>query len=256
MTLPVGEDGEVTDPLETIRYGHDPSQYAQLTLPAGRPHGLVVVVHGGFWKAAYGAELGRPLAARLAALGWAAWNVEYRRVGLGGGFPTTFDDVHAALEASAAHVPDPRRVVALGHSAGGHLAAWAAARGRFERWQPASVGVTHVVSLAGVVDLTSAAEQGLGSGAVAALMGAGPDATTYDQADPRRQLPLDVPVWCVHAPDDDTVPFAQSAEYVAAARAAGAEATLVEVAGGHFGMIDVGSPAWARIEETLAGLAA
>ncbi len=116
--------------------------------------------------------------------------------------------------------------------------------------------VTHVVSQAGVVDLTTAHEQDLGGGAVAALMGAGPDAPSYDQADPRRQLPLDVPVWCVHARDDVTVPFAQSAGYVDAARAAGADATLVEVTGGHFGVIDVESPAWARIEEIFDGLAA
>jgi acetyl esterase/lipase len=253
---PVGKDGVVSDPVETIRYGDDPSQYAELTLPAGRPHGLVTVIHGGFWKAAYGAELGRPLAARLAELGWAAWNVEYRRVGAGGGFPATFDDVHAALEASASHVPAPARIVTLGHSAGGHLAAWAAARGRFEPWQPARVDVTHVVSQAGVVDLTTAHEQDLGGGAVAALMGAGPDSPTYDRADPRRQVPLDVPVWCVHARDDDTVPFALAEDYVSAARSAGGDATLVEVTGGHFGVIDVDSAAWARIEEILAGLAA
>lgn len=234
-----------------IRYGDHPSQYAELTRPDGPPLGLVVVIHGGFWKQAYGAELGRPLAARLAELGWAAWNVEYRRVGDGGGFPATFDDVHAAIEASAGPVPGPARVVTLGHSAGGHLATWAAARGRFDRW-PVSVGVTHVVSQAGVVDLAGAFERDLGGGAVAALMGGGPELPAYDLADPRRQLPIGVPAWCVHARDDDMVPFAMSQDYVAAARAAGADATLVEVPGGHFGVIEVGSPAWARIEALLA----
>ncbi len=252
----VREDGRVGDPFETVRYGDHPAQVVELTVPAGPAHGLVAVIHGGFWKAAYGAGLGRPLAARLAELGWVAWNVEYRRVGDGGGFPSTFDDVHAALEASAAHLPDAARVVTLGHSAGGHLAMWAPARGRFERWRSARVEVTHVVSQAGVVDLTAAHEQNLGGGAVAALMGAAPDAPAYDRADPRRQLPLDVPVWCVHARDDDTVPFGQSEDYVAAARAGGGDATLVEVPGGHFGVIDVDSPAWARIEAILAGLAA
>ncbi|MEZ5193518.1 MAG: hypothetical protein R2734_14130 [Nocardioides sp.] len=79
-------------------------------------------------KAAYGAELGRPLAARVAQLGWSAWNVEYRRVG-SGVFPQTFDDVHAAVEARRPARPvGLETVVALGHSAGGHLATWAAAR--------------------------------------------------------------------------------------------------------------------------------
>lgn len=240
---------------ETIAYGDHPSQYAELSLPSGSPHGLVVVLHGGFWKAAYGAELGQPLAARVTELGWAAWNVEYRRVGGGGGWPETFDDVHAALEAASEHVDDPATVVTLGHSAGGHLATWAGARGRFDRWRPARTAVTHVISQAGVVDLTRAHRDGLGSGAVAGLMGAGPAAPSYDLADPMRQLPLDVPVWCVHARDDDTVPFSQSQDYVEAAAAAGARAELVEVTGGHFGVIDVDSPAWARIEAVLGELA-
>ena len=239
---------------QTFAYGGDPSQYAELTLPEGPPRGVVVVLHGGFWKAAYGAELGRPLAARLAERGWASWNVEYRRVGAGGGFPMTFDDVHTAIEAIAERVPDRTRVVTLGHSAGGHLAAWAAARGRFERWQPMRVPVTHVVSQAGVLDLTLAYQEGLGSGAVLGLMGAAPDAPAYDQADPARQVPLDAPVWCVHAPDDDTVPFAQSQAYVERAGTVGARAEMVEVTGGHFGLIDVDSPAWARIESVLDGI--
>jgi acetyl esterase/lipase len=251
-SAPVVEDAAVP---ETHRYGDDPSQYAELTLPSGSPHGLVVVLHGGFWKAAYGAELGRPLAERVAALGWVAWNVEYRRVGAGGGFPMTLDDVHAAIELAGEQVPGVSRVVTLGHSAGGHLATWAAARARFDRWRPARVEVTHVVSQAGVLDLTRAHADALGSGAVAALMGAGPEAPAYDLADPQRQLPLDVPVWCVHARDDDTVPFAQSEDYVAAATEAGSEASLVEVEGGHFAVIDVDSPAWAAIEGIFDGLA-
>lgn len=242
-------------PVECITYGADPSQVAWLHRPAGASRGVVVVIHGGFWKAAYGAELGDPLARDLAAAGWTAWNVEYRRVGNGGGFPETLDDVHAALDRLADLDLDLRRVVTLGHSAGGHLATWAAARGRFERWSPARVAVTHVVSQGGVVDLAAAHADGLGSGAVAALIGGGPDdpafAERYDQADPGRQLPLAVPVWCVHARDDDTVPFSQSAGYVERARAAGAMAALVEVPGGHFGVVDRDSPAWARIRELL-----
>ena len=79
-------------------YGDDPSQYGELSLPDGTPRGVVVVIHGGFWKAAYGVELGRPLAADLVERGWAAWNLEYRRVGNGGGTPETFDDVAAGID--------------------------------------------------------------------------------------------------------------------------------------------------------------
>ena len=106
-------------------YGDDPSQLAELTLPYGTPRGVVVVIHGGFWKAAYDLSLGRPLAADLVERGWAALNVEYRRVGNGGGVPQTLDDVRAAIATLGTTGLDLGTVVTLGHSAGGHLATWA-----------------------------------------------------------------------------------------------------------------------------------
>src|ERR1700742_182048 len=84
-----------------ISYGADPSQFAELALPAGPPRGVVVVVHGGFWRSRYDLALGRPLARSLVEHGWAAWNVEYRRVGNGGGVPETLDDIAAAVDALA-----------------------------------------------------------------------------------------------------------------------------------------------------------
>ena len=89
-----------------------------------------MVIHGGFWKAAYDLSLGRPLAADLVEQGWAALNIEYRRVGNGGGVPSTLDDVRAAIATLDGRGLDLTRVVTLGHSAGGHLAAWAGARDR------------------------------------------------------------------------------------------------------------------------------
>ncbi|MCD4533419.1 alpha/beta hydrolase [Nocardioides sp. cx-169] len=231
-----------------LDYGSDPSQYGELSLPEGDPRGVVVVIHGGFWKAAYDASLGRPLAAALVARGWAAWNLEYRRVGAGGGAgggaPATFDDVAAGIDHLAGLGLDLTTVVALGHSAGGHLAAWAATRGR-DGW-PQRVPVTAVVSQAGVLDLRSADADGLGDGAVRALLGHA--ATAADAPyDPIQRVPAGVPVWCVHGRDDDVVPPSQSAAYVQAARAAGGEAELVEVDGDHFVVIDPDSPAWTRI---------
>jgi len=251
-----GDDEEEPVADNRFTYGQDESQYAELTRPAGESRGVVVVIHGGFWKAAYDASLGQPLAADLAAKGWTAWNIEYRRVGPGpgggGGVPATLDDVAAAIDLLA-EVPDLdlSTVVTLGHSAGGHLAAWAAARGRFD-W-PERVPVTAVISQAGVLDLTAAAEAGLGGGAVQAFVGA-PPGPSYDRLDPALQLPLDVPVWCVHGRDDAVVPVAQSASYVDRAVAAGATAELLEVEGDHFVVIDPGSPAWARTLEILDGL--
>ena len=248
---PSGRVGAVASTPERITYGDDPSQWVDLHVPDGPSRGLVVVIHGGFWKAEYGAEYGAPLAADLVGRGWTAANVEYRRVGNGGGFPATLDDVHAAIGAVAADAEAP--VVTLGHSAGGHLATWAAARGRVDRWS-GGVALTHVVSQAGVLDLRAAVEEHLGTDAALAFLG-DPDETTYERADPLTQVPLDVPVWAVHARDDDTVPFAQATTYVDAATAAGAEATLVEVPGGHFGVIDTGSEAWAACVEVLEGIA-
>lgn len=229
-----------------LTYGADPSQWADRFDPAGPSRGTVVVIHGGFWKAMYAADLGAGLAADLAARGWTALNVEYRRVGNGGGFPTTFDDVHAAINLAE----DDGPVVTLGHSAGGHLATWAAARQRFGEWA-GGVEVTHVVSQAGVLDLTSAYEENLGGGAVQSLMGVGPDDPLFDLADPRRHVPLAAPVWCLHAPDDTAVPIGQSQDYVQAATEAGATAELIEVTGGHFDLIDTGSDAWQEIVGVL-----
>ena len=235
---------------DRITYGDDPSQWVEVREPSGDSRGLVAIIHGGFWRAQYDASLGTPLAEDLTARGWTTVNLEYRRVGNGGGFPETFDDIHRGLGVMTGTASGP--VVTLGHSAGGHLAAWAASRGRSE-W-PGGLDVTHVVSQAGVLDLTAAHEQVLGGGAVQALMGTGPGDASYDLADPQRHIPLDVPLWAVHAPDDDTVPFEQSAHYVEAATAAGAEATLVEVTGGHFGVIDPTSDAWAAIVAVLESI--
>jgi acetyl esterase/lipase len=234
-----------------LTYGDDPSQWVDLHQPAGASRGLVVVIHGGFWRAQYGAELGEPLAEDLVRRGWTVANLEYRRVGNGGGFPATLDDVHHALGVLEPYAAGP--VVTLGHSAGGHLATWAAGRGRFDRWS-GGTAVTHVVSQAGVLDLRSAVADHLGSDAAPAFLGDAGEAA-YELADPLTQVPLDVPVWAVHARDDDTVPFGQAVEYVTAATGAGAEATLVEVTGGHFGVIEIGSEAWAACVEVLEGIA-
>jgi acetyl esterase/lipase len=210
-------------------YGPLPDQHA--TLRGEGP--TVVVIHGGFWRARYTAPLMDPICDALAALGFAAWNVEYRRVGAGGGYPETLDDVAAACRAA----PDP--VLAIGHSAGGHLALWAAAEGL----------VPAAISLAGVCDLAGAARQGVGNGAVLDLMGGGPDdlPDAYARADPLQRLPFPAEVTLVHGADDDIVPLAQSRAFAAASGC-----RLIELPGtGHFEVIDPHSEAWARIADTL-----
>jgi acetyl esterase/lipase len=238
----------VTGPTR-VAYGDGPQQLAEISLPDGTPKGVAVVIHGGFWRARYDLALGRPLAASLVEHGWAAWNIEYRRVGNGGGSPETLDDVAAAVDALADHDLDVSRVIAIGHSAGGHLATWAASRGRHARWRT-RVELTGVVSQAGVLDLHAAYDEDLGDGAVTAFLGhaPGPD---DDPVDPFRQIPLGVPVHCVHGLADDVVPVSQSRSYVAAATAAGATVELTEVEGDHFVVIEPDSPAWRRSLEIL-----
>lgn len=247
------EEPPVRESQDLVSYGEDPNQVAELYLPDGTPRGVVVVIHGGFWKAEYDRSLGQPLSADLASRGWAAWNLEYRRVGNGGGVPQTLDDVAAGIDALAdVEGLDTSTVITLGHSAGGHLATWAASRGRFEQW-PVRVPVTGVVAQAGVLDLRSAYDLGLGGGAVEKFLGH-PPGPEDDPVDPIRQVPLDVPVWCIHGRHDDVVPLSQSRDYVAAATAAGGWADLVEVEGDHFVVTDTGSPAWERTVAVLDDL--
>ena len=109
-------------------YGAHPDQWADLYLPDRRAEtGVAVVIHGGFWRSRYDASLGAPLAAALADRGYAAWNLEYRRVGAGGGYPETLHDVAAGIDLlRTVDGLDLSRVVPIGHSAGGQLAVWAA----------------------------------------------------------------------------------------------------------------------------------
>jgi acetyl esterase/lipase len=235
-------------------------QFGELYRPPGPAHaGIVVIVHGGFWRARYGLELGRPLAADLAAHGYASWNIEYRRVGAGGGWPATLTDVAAAIDHLADLDVDASRVVAIGHSAGGHLATWAAGRSGLPADAPGAgprMRLAGVVSQAGVLDLAAAARDGVGGTAVVDLLGAVPakDPDLYRICDPIARVPLRAPVLCVHAPGDDVVPFAQSTAYVAAATAAGGQAALHAVPGDHFTVIDPADASWSIVRSALPAL--
>ena len=249
---PTGASSATMGDVEVLTYGDDPEQKAELRRPASRSHGVVVVLHGGFWRAPYDFSLGRPLAESLTRRGWTALNLEYRRAGNGGGFPETFDDVSAGIDLLAdVDGLDTSRVITLGHSAGGQLAVWAAGRPKLDdvRWSNPRVPVTGAVSQAGVLDLRSADEDQLGDGAVQEFLGN--DRATHDLADPLAHVPLDVPVWCIHGRDDLHVPIEQSQTYVRAARAAGARAALATVEGDHFSIVETTGSAWTRTLEIL-----
>lgn len=241
------------------RYGADPAQFGELWLPDGPALGTVVVIHGGFWRARYDLSLGRPLAADLAARGYAAWNLEYRRALAGGGWPGTFEDVAAGIDLLATLPVDASRVVAVGHSAGGHLAAWAAGRGGLPAGAPGArpaVAVTGVVSQAGVLALADCAREHVGGTAAPDLMGGDPGELpeAYRLADPIAAVPLPVPVLCLHSRGDQNVPYSYSERYVAAATAAGGRATLTRTSGDHFTLIDPSSADWAAAIAALPAL--
>jgi acetyl esterase/lipase len=237
----------------TVRYGPHPEHMVDLWLPRGATaEPPVVFIHGGFWRAAYDRTHAAPLAADLADRGHPVALIEYRRVGHdGGGWPGTFDDVAAAITAAGPGLGpgSEDRPVLVGHSAGGHLALWYAKR--------APHTVRGVVGLAPVADLEAAYRLGLSRGAVAELLGGGPDSEPdrYAAADPMRQLPLGVPAVIVHGAADDVVPPPISRGYAAAAQALGDDITLVELPEvEHFGLIDPRSRAWPAVLDAIAAV--
>ncbi len=241
-------------------YGADPAQFGELYTPSGpRNAGTVVIIHGGFWRQQYGLSLGRPLAEDLVRRGYVVWNLEYRRVAAGGGWPGTLADVGAGIDKLAELGVDTDHVCAIGHSAGGQLAVWACARQKLPREAPGAqplVIVTSAVAQAGVLDLVTAADTGVGGTAVPDLLGGTPDEVPerYRLADPVELLPILAPVLCVHATADDTVPIAQSEVYVKTARNLGSRATLERVDGDHYTPIDPTSAAWTVVVDALPEL--
>lgn len=234
------------------------------------PAPLVLFLHGGFWRAAYDRAHTGPLAVALAAAGFAVCAPEFRRTGQpGGGWPGTFDDVAAAVDAlpalvratAGADVISDAPVIVAGHSAGGHLALWAAARHMVSpdvAWHAPQSRVAGVVALAAVSDLAACHALRLGRDAVVALLGGGPKQypERYRSTDPMRLLPLGRPVRLVHGAADDVVPSSLSAGLAARGRAAGDDVSLAELPGaGHFDVIDPLSAAWPQVAAAFASLA-
>ena len=254
-----------------VGYGPHRSQSADLRMPRGDgPYPVMVAIHGGSWSSRYGKVVMRGLAGDLVLRGWAVWNIEYRRLGRDGGWPMTFQDVAAAIN----HLPfvpaplDLERVSLLGHSAGGHLALWAASRARLEPDAPGApvkdhgVRIRQVIAQAGVCDLSRAGSRGGRTatdpvgGAAAKLMGGAPEQVPerYDVGDPLRLVPAAMPVLLVHGTLDETVPVVHSRSYADAARAAGGEVEFVEIAGEagrHRAHIDPRGEAWRAVTDRL-----
>jgi acetyl esterase/lipase len=252
----------------TLRYGDLPDQVADIRLPTDGdgPRPLVVVVHGGFWRAEFDRAHAGPQSVGLAAAGYVVATVDYRRIGQsGGGWPGTFDDLAALTDSVPALVAralpgrvDPRRTALVGHSAGGHLAAWAAARHRLPQespWHRREPLDAAVVSLAGVLDLALSERLGLGNHAARRLLSGSPRRAPdrYALASPAALLPTGGRLVAVHGKLDTAVPVEVSRRYVDLARAAGDDVDLVEIPDcGHFELIDPLSGAWPTVLAAIA----
>lgn len=259
-----------------LAYGPESLQFGDLYLPTGPgPHPTIILIHGGYWRARYGLDLMTGLAEDLTARGLAAWNIEYRRVGNpGGGWPGTFLDVARATDylqlIESTYALDLARVIPIGHSAGGHLAFWLAARPHIPEGNPlagASIKDNDTqtgpltpqaaISLAGVLDLMMAWRLHLSTDAVVELLGGTPADVPerYKAASPAALLPLGIPQILIHGTQDSNVPLEISQSYAAAAKAAGDHVTLIELpAVDHFAVINPHTTAWTTTINALQRL--
>lgn len=253
-------------PSETVSYGADAMQKVDVWLPKGAgPFKTVLMVHGGCWQTAIAdRSLMDWAAADLRDAGYAVWNIDYRGVDRdGGGYPGTFQDAAAAADLLATDAArfhlDTKRIVAVGHSAGGHLALWLAARAKLPARSVLAGGtplrIDHVVSLGGLPDLEATADSpdnGCGTEVIGQLVGpktaAHPD--PFADTSVARLLPLGVPQDLVDGREDRIIPYRLPVDYTAKARAAGDEVTLHTVPEtGHVELVSPGSAAW---DETRA----
>lgn len=250
-------------PDATISYGADPYQKVDLWLPkAPGRHRTVLMVHGGCWQTEIAdRSLMNWIADDLRRRGYAVWNIDYRGVDrAGGGYPGTFADAAAATDAlrdHAAHYQlDLPKVVAVGHSAGGHLALWLAGRARLPKGSALRTDhplpIAQVISLGGLPDLEATAaspDNGCGTDVVARLTGA-PSPTHADvfaDTSVPRLLPLGVPQHLVNGENDRIIPMRLGTGYEAQARAKGDRVALHRVAAtGHVELIAPESAAWAQ----------
>jgi acetyl esterase/lipase len=261
--------GRAASPADhRIHYREDALTFGDLRLPRGAgPHPVAVVIHGGCWQSEYDLKYMSHLSAALSQAGIATWTLEYRRIGHdGGGWTGTFEDVARGTDyvrTLAQKFPlDVNRVVVIGHSAGGHLALWLAARRNLPRESPLFISnplpLRGVVSLAGITDLR---KYGAGAGScnasVTPLLGGKPNdvPSRYAQTNPSELLPLGVPVRLIHGALDPYVPVEQSRDFAALARNKGDNASFLlvpEIA--HFDLVAPFAPVWERIQNEITSL--
>ena len=251
---------------QRIAYGSNEFQYGDLRVPktAGK-HPVAIVIHGGCWMAQYGLGYMGHLSAALTEAGFATWNIEYRRVGNpGGGWPGTFEDTAKATdylrEIADKYSLDLNQVIAVGHSAGGHLALLLGARPQFKKDNPlysaTPLKLRGVVSLAGITDLRRTGTA-CDKEVIQFTGGEAKDkAAIYDQASPINLLPLGVKQKIVQGDADPIIPPAMATDYIAAAqKKKDSNVELISVKNAdHFNIVDPQAAAWAAVLEAAKSL--
>jgi acetyl esterase/lipase len=253
-----------------LSYGTDASQFGELRVPSGAgPHPVAILIHGGCWADFSTVADLSPMADALKAKGIASWNVEYRRLPQpGSGWPGTYLDVGKGVDylrsiAGQNHL-DLTRVVVVGHSGGGHLAMWVAARSRLPKSSLLSVAdplaVRGAIDLAGIIDMETflPAEQRICRGPVVEKMLGGSPAEVpehYAQTSANKMLPLGIPQVLIWGRRDPFNPISVFETYTQAAKEAGDPARLVSIPeAGHFEIVSPFSAAWPAVEGEILTL--
>ena len=247
-----------------LSYGTDAEQFGDLYLPeeTDKPYPVIVLLHGGCWRAAHSLlQLGE-LCKSLNTLGYAVWNIEYRRLGNGGGWPTTFKDVAKGSdylrEISKEYLLDLSKVISMGHSAGGHLALWLATRDQLpnssELYSQNPLAISGVISLAGIPDLVNGVEQNICRGACEELMGGLPEICPerYKQGSPHYFSYKDIPQIHLLGELDPIIPL----DYLRTALEQQQSTDTLKVIPdiGHFEMVMPETSSWGYIKSSLETL--
>ena len=247
-----------------IAYGDNENHFIDLFLPKGEGAltPVLILIHGGCWRDRFGLEKIGQMAEAIAANGIAVCNIEYRRLGNGGGWPNTFLDVANAADKVAELAQefafDLTRVVAVGHSAGGHLAMWLAGRHKIstdsQLYSADPLSISTVISLAGIPDMERAVVDDLCSGAPQELLGGLPNVVParYAAGSPKNLLPLHVPQLHINGTEDWIVPIDYVRDFVDLAKQQGDKAELIAIPdAGHFEIVSAATKAWSVVQKAI-----